>query len=60
MRRKIAEAIPEICLCPFCEYVNGDWNGIIEHMIDRHTDEEAWEQHPDWRGKYEPRKKKEK
>jgi len=55
MRRAIAEAIPELCLCPFCEFCNGDWNGIIEHMIEKHTDEEAWEQHPDWKS-YKPKK----
>jgi len=52
MRRKLAEVINELCICPFCQFTNGTWDGVIEHMIKHHTDKEVWEMYPEWRNKY--------
>ena len=45
MRRKMAERIPQIHLCPMCEFVSEDWNKIVEHLIEKHTNEEYWEKY---------------
>jgi hypothetical protein len=43
MQRHIAEQIPETYLCPFCQFTGGDWDQVIDHMVDCHTDGEAYE-----------------
>ena len=41
MKRSTAEQIPEMHLCPFCEFVDGDWENVIDHMVKNHTDSDA-------------------
>ena len=42
MRRKIAEAYQPSYICPICEYLDRTEQGIINHLINRHRDDEAW------------------
>ena len=43
MRRKLAESSPNIRLCPLCEFVSGKRSDIVKHLMDRHSDQEAFE-----------------
>ena len=42
MRRKIAEAHNPVYICPLCEYLDADEQGIIDHLVEKHEDNDAW------------------
>lgn len=41
MQRKYAESVEEYYLCPLCMFGSCDWDDVVEHMIEDHTDDEA-------------------
>ena len=43
MKSCMANLIPELYLCPFCQFIAGDWDIIIEHFIESHSDSKAYD-----------------
>lgn len=42
MRRKIAEAHNPCMICPLCTYLTREDKDLVEHLIQKHEDKEAY------------------
>ena len=42
MKPEIASRYSPRYICPLCEFLAGDEGDIEEHLINKHTDDEAW------------------